>query len=113
MKKLLLACVLSSVCIGAHANTGDYNDDFCRKMLIMAEGIINARQSGVPLSQSLSINDANISKKDNRNLSELMQNIIIDAYKEPLMYSDEMKRRSTYEFGANYYLACHEASKQQ
>lgn len=111
MKKLIVACMLSLVCVGANADSESYDDDICRNLLTMAEGIMNARQSGVPLSQALSINDANISKKNNRDMNESMRNIIIHAYKEPLRYSEEMKRRSTYEFGANYYLSCYEANK--
>lgn len=86
----------------------DVHEKNCRDLMKYAEMAMDAKQKGISLSKMLEINDKTISKKDNLEMHDVFQSILIDAYGEPTYSSVVVKREQKNEYAAKYYIACME-----
>lgn len=94
MKKLLLcAALLLPTVVSA---------EVCNIYYEMAESIMKARQSLVPIIESMEIAES----IGNDNFIRITKEIVVDAYSKPAFSSDDGKRRIIEEFANKYYLRC-------
>ncbi len=96
MKKLLIALVLSvamtaPVFAGGHA----ISRQTCSELEETAVEIMNARQSGVPISKVMALLD-----------NDLFHRIIIDAYDQYAMQAPENAANQRAEFGIKWGVFC-------
>lgn len=96
MKKLLIGLVLS-VAVSTPAFAGDHviSNQTCSELEDTAVEVMNARQSGVPISKVMALLD-----------NDLFHRIIIDAYDQPAMRTPENAHRQRAEFGVKWALFC-------
>lgn len=78
----------------------DVHEKNCRDLMKYAEMAMDAKQKGISLSKMLEINDKTISKKDNLEMHDVFQSILIDAYGEPTYSSVVVKREQKNEYAA-------------
>lgn len=91
--------------------SNEVHEKNCRDLMKYAEMAMDAKQKGISLSKMLEINDKTISNKDNLEMHDVFQSILIDAYGEPTYSSVVVKREQKNEYAAKYYIACMEMYK--
>ena len=74
-------------------------DETCNAFAEMAGMTMQARQSGVALSDALGVTNGN----------ELLRQIVIDAYQRPRMSVSANRAREVEDFRTEWHLACLEA----
>ena len=96
MKKLLIGLILS-VAMSAPAFAGDHviSRQTCSELEETAVEVMNARQSGVPISKVMALLD-----------NDLFHRIIIDAYDQHAMQTPENAMRQRTEFGVKWAVFC-------
>ncbi|EPL3364292.1 hypothetical protein MW728_000512 [Acinetobacter baumannii] len=106
----ILCCFFSTLIFAKPVNpvSAESHEKNCRMLMEMAEGVMEAKQNGMSLSQALNINDETQEKLKNKSMHKLMQLIIIDAYKQPSYSTPSIKKEQLNEFSAKYYLGCSE-----
>ncbi|TCB18979.1 hypothetical protein [Acinetobacter sp. ANC 5045] len=100
----IMACLISMP-VWSASNDKDV-DQSCRIYLNIAEIIMDGKNSGIPLSRALEMNDQTNKKQKNAAMETIVRGMIVDAYKQPTYYSEKMKIDQRNEFAAKYYLAC-------
>lgn len=75
----------------------------CPQMSEMAEKVMEARQSGVPMAKMMEISESNGLGEPEINF---MQGAIAMAYEETAWRTEEAQRRAVTEFGNGIMLAC-------
>jgi len=95
MKHLIFAAALLLTPL-AHAD-----QSHCERVGILATSIMEARQSGAPMSELMKIADGN----------KLLQLMVVQAYEEPRFSSDRYQQNATNDFRAEWELACYKAMK--
>lgn len=81
--------------------TSAFSKDWCADLGNTAEGIMTARQSGVPISQMMEIIPTD------ENLGPIIRELTLMAYEQPLMQSTDYKRRIAREFGDSVEVVCY------
>lgn len=79
-------------------------EDFCTSTYELAEQIMIARQSGVPLTRLLSL--VNNSQDGTPDLKNRWKEIIIESYEYPLFSGENYKRNIQKEFANKQMLRC-------
>ena len=79
-------------------------EDFCTSSYELAEQIMIARQSGVPLTRLLSL--VNNSQDGTPDLKNRWKEIIIESYEYPLFSGENYKRNIQKEFANKQMLRC-------
>ncbi|PVZ90388.1 hypothetical protein C9426_00925 [Serratia sp. S1B] len=74
----------------------------------IANAIMKQKQSGVPLIKALETNDAALKENPDKNMYNIVNLIIRDAYKQPSYSTPSIKEEQLNEFSSKYYLACME-----
>ena len=94
MKRLILAIALAAPF--AYADQSK-----CQKIGQLSSKIMESRQRGAPMSDLMQIAGD----------SELMQQIVIDAYETPRFSSDKYQENAIKDFRSEWELACYKAMK--
>lgn len=76
----------------------------CESIAKTARTVMDARQSGVALSNVLAIVD------QYPNTKTIMRQIVLDAYSKPRYSSEEFRLRETEAFGDTWEIACHKVN---
>lgn len=103
MLRMIAVLSIAMLCTTANATP---NDSDCRSFMTTAEVIMNSRQDGVSLSDSLMILDRNFTNPENKEKREAIKQIVLAAYQEPYYHTDSMKKVAVNEFAALHYMAC-------
>lgn len=109
VSKLLASTLIICLLIAPSANaTPPIKKEVCLTVSKMAQNVMGLRQIGSPISRPLEISQkfAADGTDSGTHTSELMDGIIIDAYSQPLRYSEQMQLSSITEFATKYYLIC-------
>ena len=77
------------------------NDDRCRPLATLAEGIMDARQSGYSIVKALKA-----AEDTNGGDVEFYKAIVVAAYSEPKYTTKEDQKNASTEFGIKAYLSC-------
>lgn len=77
------------------------NDDKCRPLATLAEGIMDARQSGYSIVKALKA-----AEDTNGGNVEFYKAIVVAAYSEPKYTTKEDQKNASTEFGIRGYLSC-------
>lgn len=103
MKKILAGFIVFTIATLSHAEETVFiqNDDKCRPLATLAEGIMSVRQSGLSMVKAMEETD-----KQAKGDREFFKAIIVTAYTEPSYDSEEGQAKASIEFGAKYYLTC-------
>lgn len=104
---LLIGATFYPPCVAkAQDNSTDINE-LCQVVGSVTEGIMTARQAGVPLSQLM-----RITKKVKSNLSRTqklsIQKIVVQAYKVPRFSSEVSRTLEIQKFKNSYIMACYQ-----
>ena len=113
-KLIILFCLVGATFASAkpvQPVSDEVHEKNCRNLMKYAEMAMDAKQKGISLSKMLEINDKTISKKDNQEMHDVFQSILMDAYGEPTYSSLTVKREQKNEYAAKYYIACMEMYK--
>lgn len=96
MKKLLIGLVLS-VAMSAPVFAGGHaiGSQTCSELENTAVEVMNARQSGVPISKLMALLD-----------NDLFHRIVMDAYDQYAMQTPENAHRQRTEFGVKWAVFC-------
>lgn len=78
-------------------------DRYCQVQSQIGEKVMEARQSGTPMSRLIEINQTLTDSPDERRLYD---EIVIRAYEEPLLRSDRNKAVAITEFGNHIMVSC-------
>lgn len=97
-KVIILAAVLFVASFGAYASSA------CNGVYTLAKAIQEARQVGLPLTESLEIADR--VKAENPALSHSIKMMVLRAYEEPRLNSKEFQQIIIQEFANSEQLAC-------
>jgi transketolase len=76
----------------------------CKASAEFAEKIMEVRQAGMPIVDIMDIIESNNDKESSFN--EVAKNIIIDAYNEPRMFTDSLRKIIISEFSNKTYSSC-------
>lgn len=111
MKKLFTVTALTLALIStAHADTGQRG--FCSIVSEIAEVVMTSRQAGVPLREMMEmlkgVNAEILKTEGTKEGLELIEVLIIDAYKKPLQPTVIHKKLAIQEFENEHYLRCHD-----
>lgn len=102
MKKLLAGILFLAASIPSYADVDA--DTFCRSMSVMAEKVMDARQSGMSMSVAMGASE---------NMSDLFtpiyRHMVIDAYSRNLYFTQDYKDKEIVNFGAEHYIDCLDA----
>lgn len=91
MKKMLIGAALAfGIILPAKAN-----DDMCLALEVAAAAILEAKNTGMPMSSVMGIAEKS---SENRVVRRLMRALVIDAYNLPAMASKEAQRRQATQF---------------
>ena len=98
---VLLCVVLSMVSI---ANAGGSKDAAEKAEIIsdIAKTIMSARQAGVPMSKLMKLNHNE--KASYAEISDILDEITIDAYEVPRFSTEEYKQKAITDFQNKWYL---------
>lgn len=77
------------------------NDDRCRPLATLSEGIMDARQSGYSIVEALKA-----AEDTNGGNVEFYKAIVVAAYSEPKYTTKEDQKNASIEFGIRGYLSC-------
>ena len=83
------------------------SEDLCMEISKIAETVMEKRQENTPI-RTLMERLAPLNKPA---LKGLVQRMILEAYKRPLMRVEENKKRYVTEFGNEWYLKCNQGLK--
>lgn len=97
MKKLILAALLSATVTAAHAE-----EHICESFGKLAETIMKARQSDMPLNKMMSA-----IPKMNESIQPIARTMILEAYDGPKYSSSEYQQRAMASFRNDAELACY------
>lgn len=100
LKRTFAAAVMLACVPLAHA------DDFCDKIAETAKVAMSARQQELPLKDFI-----NATRKHSPEKSKLMEPIIFEAYKRPLVQGKEAKASAIQEYSNLAYMGCMKTSK--
>lgn len=102
MKKIIfIGVALAFTC--SPVSAGQEKENYCQKVSGLAEAIISARHLGVSMQDLISTN------KDDPRAKDMKEIMIIEAFEQPRMNTDEMKKRSIEEFRDKWYLECYKS----
>lgn len=101
MKKLLIGVALAlGIILPAEAN-----DDPCKSLEVAALVILEAKNTGMPMSSVMDIAEKS---SENRVVRRLMRALVMDAYNLPMMMSEEGKRRQATQFMHEVSSVCYQ-----
>lgn len=111
MKKLLLICILgilSSFVFSKPTQQVDAkkHEKICRNYMMIANEIMQQKQSGKSLLTALRVNDLVLKDTKDENMANIINLIIRDAYNQPNYSTPSIKQEQLNEFSAKYYLGC-------
>ena len=92
--------ILTAALLATSAHAIDY-EKFCERHGKMAETTMRTRQAGVPLSEVLKLVESPVYKR-----------MIIAAYKEPRMHTEDFQKRATDDFRIAQEVSCHEMAEE-
>jgi hypothetical protein len=92
--------ILTAALLATSAYATDY-EKICNMHGRLSEQIMKNRQLGVPLSDMLKIGRSQVTK-----------NIIMAAYKEPRMHTEEYQTRAIEDFRIAQEVMCHEMAEE-
>ena len=114
--KSLFLSMLTLFFIAWNAQAEKKPAGFCENISLLAKTIMTRRQAGAEMSHLIkNIDDAptiavdDIEKADSEKIDGLAKEFIVQAYKFPFLYDDELKRQAVTEFENSVYLECYQA----
>lgn len=99
MKKLIVCALIG------FAGSAIAADSSCDAYSETARSIMDGRQNGVTIKQSMAIANA----APNSELKEFVRSIVILAYEQPAYSTEPTKRKAIDEFGNKFSLECEKA----
>ena len=108
MKRFIIATIcFSNVIVANAASTKNAaSTDFCKAVSETAQTIMEGRQYGMSILEQLQNNDDVYQKTKDKSSHDLINLIIMAAYKQPQYSTNEYQKREINNFAANYYLDC-------
>ena len=106
---MLMVSTAISACLISTTAMAVSDDVFCRKIAELAQGVMEARQEGVPIIKMLEVSDSAEGRPQS-----ISKYLVKQAFRSPKYSGDEMKQETATEFAAQQYLICvqaREASK--
>lgn len=99
MRKLLTGTLLLALSIPSYANVEA--DTFCRTMSVLAEKVMEVRQSGMSMSFAMGASDS----MDDM-FVPIFRQMVINAYSQNMYFTQDYKDKEIVDFGAENYLEC-------
>jgi len=96
-KKIILIMAVIMLASTAYAVE---KSEFAKQMSSMAQSIMEFRQRGVSITESMEIVD----KIENEVLQEILKKYVVEAYKTPMFSTERHKKEAITEFGNKIYL---------
>lgn len=98
----LASCVTQTTTAKTSAEAGA----FCLDLYEVSHSIMQARQHGVPLKQSLAVLNAESDSNKHVEMNRVLNAVVVDAYKVPLFQTEQNKQVAAEEFAVNIYVSC-------
>lgn len=108
MRITLVVIFFISLAWSAFAND---SDAYCAQIGHTANSVMQARQSGLEMSQLMDAASKSGDATGNQNLVSMARKLIVLAYQSPRYSTNEMKTKSIQEFTNEAELACYQVQK--